>query len=151
MRTPSCPQTASSHSPLLICRHPVPVPPDRARVAVRLQAALEVAYVLDRADRAHLARRLRGLRPVGAGRVEVAEAEAGRGEDDAAEEAAAGVAARAQLQGAFGVLRRGPVLLEVAVAVPELVGELGLVEEAGPAGNLVAGAGRFERPLGPYQ
>ncbi len=45
----------------------------------------------------------------------------------------------------------GPVLLEVAVAVPELVGELGLVEVARPVRHLVAGAGGLQRPFRPRE
>src|SRR5690606_24782007 len=131
-----CPRRALSEG-----RHLVPVGAHRARVAVRLQAALEVAHVLHGAHRAHLRRLARRLHRELARLVEFAEAQAGGGQDDAAEQPAAGVGRGAQVQGAFCVLRGGPELLEVAVAVAELVGELRLVEAPRPVRHLVAGTG----------
>ena len=84
-------------------------------------------------------------------KTRVAEAQAGGGEDDPAEQAAAGEGGRPELERALGVLGRGPELLEVAVAVAELVGELRLVEEPRPVRHLVTGLRRLQRPLGPYQ
>ena len=55
------------------------------------------------------------------------------------------------MQGAFGVLGGRAELLEVPVAVPELVGELRLVEEPCPVRDLVGGPGRLQCALGPDQ
>ncbi len=95
-----------------------------------------------------LARRLDGQR---ARLVEFAEAEPGRGEDDPAEEPAAGVGGRAELERAFGVLGGRPELLQIPVTVPELVGELCLVEERGPVRHVVPGPGRLQGALGPHE
>lgn len=49
------------------------------------------------------------------------------------------------------MLRRGPVLLQIPVAVAELVGELGLVEVLRPVRHLVPGAGGLQRAFRPRQ
>ncbi len=67
------------------------------------------------------------------------------GEDDPAEQPAAGEPRRPQLQRPFRVLGRRPELLQIPVAVAELVGQLGLVEEPRPVRHLVAGPRRVQR------
>ncbi len=89
-------------------RHPLPIAPDRRRVPVGLQAAFELLHVLHCASGPHLRGLPCGLRRQGARLVEFAEAEPGGGEDDPAEQPAAGIGRRPQLERALGCVARRP-------------------------------------------
>ncbi len=99
----------------------------------------------------HLGRLERRLRAQRARLLQLAQAEPRRRQHHPAEQPAAGEPGTPQLERALRVLCCRPELLEVTVAVRQLVGELRLVEEPRPVGRVVAGARRLQRPFRPRE
>src|SRR3954468_24197090 len=123
--------------PLPECRDLVPITPNRCRILVRLQPPLEVPHILPRPHRPHLRGLPRRLRRQRTGLVQFPQTQTRGGEDDPAEQPAPRIGGRTQLKRALRVLRRRPELLQIPVAVPELVRQLRLVEEPCPVRDLV--------------